>query len=166
MGKRKKKGSRERKADRQGQAFEVGPPTLTFEGRQFQLAQKVGLMPLMAFAHLAKDGVDANDMAGLAATYALLRSVIADEAWPAFEDHASLVRADGDDLMAVVTQAIEIISARPTVRPSDSSVGPVIVSEHSAVDSSSAVIHRLEAEGRPSIALMVRQREQASRDSA
>lgn len=123
-------------------------------------------MPLMRFAHLAQKGIDSNDMDGLVAIYDLLRAVIADEDWRRFEEHASVTRADGDDLLAVVKQAMALISERPTVRPSDSSDGPPATNVSSAGDSSSRVIHRLEQEGRPSLALMVQQREQASRVSA
>jgi hypothetical protein len=138
---------------------------LEFEGASFAVASKVGLMPLLRFAHLSKQGVDANDMDGMSAIYDLLRSVIADEDWGRFENHASVVRADGDDLMGVVSQAIELISERPTVRPSESSDGSAITSVSSVVDSSSRVIRRLEQEGRPSIALAVQQA-QDSRVSA
>lgn len=138
---------------------------LAWQGASFAVADKVGLMPLLKFAHLSKKGVDANDMEGLSAIYDLLRSVIADDAWDRFEEHATVVRADGDDLMEVVSQAIEVISARPTDGPSDSSDGPQTVSESSADDSSSRVMHRLEQEGRPSLALMVQQA-QGSRASA
>lgn len=141
--------------------------SLTFEGRSFRVADKVGLMPLMKFAHLAKQGVDANNQDGLVALFDLLRSVIADEAWSAFEEHASLVRATGDELLEVVKDAIAVIAQRPTVRPSDSSDGPPTTKDTSAVGSSSRVIHRLESEGRPSLALMVQQaQEHGSRASA
>lgn len=128
---------------------------LTFEGKTFRLADKVGAMPMMKFAHLAKQGTDANELEGLVAIYDLLRSVIADEEWAAFEEHASFKRANGDDLMDVVQQAIAAIAARPTVRPSDSSVGPTTTSTSSAGDSSSRVVHRLEESGRPDLALLV-----------
>jgi hypothetical protein len=140
---------------------------LQFEGQSFALATKVGLMPLMRFAHLAQKGIDAADMDGLVAIYDLLRNVIADEDWGRFEEHASVTRADGDDLLEVVKQAMAAISERPTDRPSDSSDGPQATSDSSADVSSSPVIHRLEQEGRPSIALMVQQaQEQGSRASA
>ena len=125
----------------------TGEAVLSFEGASFRVASKVGLMPLMKFAHLAKKGIDASDMDGLDAIYQLLRAVIADDEWDRFEDHASSVRADGDDLMGVVSQAIEVISQRPTARPSDSSDGPPVTSVSSADDSSLRVIGRLEGQG-------------------
>ncbi|GAB3884592.1 hypothetical protein [Terrabacter terrigena] len=150
-------------------AGELAAPAavLTFQGEAFELAPRLGMMPLLKFAHLAKQDIDSNELDGLVAMYDLLRNVIADDDWQRFEEHATLVRADGDDLMEVVSQAIEAITARPTARPSDSSGGPATTRPSSADDSSSRVVRRLELEGRPSIALMVRQRQEVvSRASA
>lgn len=130
---------------------------ITFAGEEFEVADKIGLMPLMRFAHLARAGVDADDMEGLDAMYSLLRQCLTDDAWLRFEDAATRSRADGDELMAVVKEAIAVMTARPTGRPSDSSDGPQIMSENSADDSSSQVIARLERQGRPDLALMVTQ---------
>lgn len=167
MGKRGGKGAKARRAAREeGVAVEVGAPvTIPFKGADFVVAESVGLMPLMRFAYLAKSGVDSEGLEGLAAMYSLLQSTIADDEWDRFVDHASKTRADNDDLMAVVNEAIGAISGRPTVRPSVSSGGPSSTNVSSVGDSSSAVVRRLEQEGRPSIALMV-QREQDSRASA
>lgn len=115
---------------------------LEFEGESFDLADKVGLMPLMRFAHVARGGVDAADMEGLAAIYDLLQNVIADGDWARFERHATKVRASGDDLMGVVKQAIKVISDRPTSEPSGSSDGPPSTSGSSADGSPSPVIAR------------------------
>lgn len=138
---------------------------IQFAGEQFRVADKVGLMPLMRFAHVARQGVDANDMDGLDAIYTLLQQCIADDEWQRFEDAATRVRADGDDLIAVVTAAIEIISARPTGQPSDSSVGLPTTSVNSEGGSSSPVIDRLMERSRPDLALIV-SRAQDSRVSA
>lgn len=165
---KRSKGKRSRELQKALQGSLVAPaPVLTFAGKPFKVADKLGLMPLLRFAHLAKQGVDSDDMEGLVAIYDLLVNVIAPEDWEAFEQHAVDVRAEGDDLMLVVTQAIEMISSRPTERPSVSSDGPGRTSPSSPGDSSSRVIRRLEKEGRPSIALMVRQaQEHVSRASA
>jgi hypothetical protein len=136
-----------------------------FEGESFRVASKIGLMPLMRFAHIAKSGVDSNEMAGLAAMYDLLEQVISDEDWERFQDHAIATRAGGDELMAVIPAAIEVISSRPTRQPSDSSDGLATTSTNSGAASSSPVIARLELASRPDLALMVSQAE-ASRRSA
>lgn len=136
-----------------------------FAGERFTIADRIGLMPLMRFAKVAQRGVDSNELEGLTAMYDLLEQCIADQDWQRFQAHADKVRADGDQLMAVVKDVMEALSRRPTSRPSDSSDGPSTASTSSAVDSSSQVIARLEREGRPSLALMV-QRAQGWRASA
>lgn len=98
--------------------------TITFLGRDYAVADKLGLMPLIKFAYVANKGTEGSDMEGMAAMYTLLRSVIEDEQWPAFEEHATEARATDDDLMEAVQQAIGVMTARPTSRPSDSSDGP------------------------------------------
>lgn len=137
------------------------PRTIEYAGERFALADRIGLMPLMRFAHLAKSGVDSDDMEGLDAMYALLKQCFTDEAWGDFERAAERQRADGEELMGVVKQAIEAIAARPTGRPSDSSGGPESTSESSAGDSSSPVVDQLERRGRPDLALIVRQAEES-----
>jgi hypothetical protein len=131
--------------------------TISFAGEEFAVAERIGLMPLMRFAHIAESGVDSEDMAGLAAMYDLLEQCVAEEDWSRFQRAATKSRADGEALMAVVKDAIEAISARPTSRPSDSSAGPTTTRPSSAGDSSSRVIARLEENGRPDLALVVAQ---------
>jgi hypothetical protein len=140
---------------------------LVFAGESFAVAERIGLMPLMQFAVLAKGGADTDSMEGLVAIYELLRQCITDQDWPRFEAHATRVRADGDELLEMVRDAVALITARPTSQPSDSSDGPPSTSGSSAGGSGSPVtslIERLEAQGRPSIAYMVAQAE-ASRVS-
>lgn len=139
--------------------------SIQFAGESFEVAEKIGLMPLMRFAHLARAGVDADDMEGLDAMYSLLQQCLTDDAWRRFEDAATRSRAGGDELMAVVKDAIEVMTARPTGQPSDSSAGLQSVSVNSADDSSSPVIARLVAAGRPDMAHIVSMAE-ASRRSA
>lgn len=139
--------------------------TLERWGQTFDLADKIGLMPLMRFAHLARAGVDTDDMEGLDAMYALLRQCFTAESWVAFEDAASRNLADGDELFGVVTDALAVMTARPTGRPSVSSDGSPSTSVKSADDSPSPVIDRLIDRGRPDLALIVSQA-QESRVSA
>lgn len=136
-----------------------------FAGQQFALADRIGLMPLLRFAHLARAGIDSGDMEGLDAMYTLLRQSFTDEAWVAFVDVAERERADGEELMVVIRDAIRAMSARPTGRPSDSSDGSQNTSASSADGSSSPVIDRLMNRGRPDLALIVTQ-VQESRASA
>lgn len=129
--------------------------TVEFAGESFLIADRIGLMPLMRFAKVAKAGTDSTDLAGLAAMYDLLEQCIAPEDWQRFQDRADAARSDSDELLEVVSTVIETLSARPTSRPSDSSAGPQTTAEKSTPASSSAVKDRLEAAGRPDLALMV-----------
>jgi len=127
-----------------------------FMGAEFAIADKVGLMPLLKFAHAAKSGLDSADVDGMAAMYDLLQQCIADDAWAEFEAHAMKTRASDEELMAVVQKVISTLSARPTKQPSDSSDGPQSENTNSAADSSSlAVVHRLQSQGRPDLAMAV-----------
>jgi hypothetical protein len=128
-------------------------------GETFEIAERIGLMPMMRFAKAAKSGLDSSDMDGLAAMYDLLGQCIAEKDWPRFEAAADRARADGDELMGVVTRVFEVLSERPTRRPSDSSDGPSTIEPTSTGDSSSRVLARLE--GRPDLQLMVMQAQEA-----
>jgi hypothetical protein len=126
-----------------------------FAGERFATADKIGLMPLMRFAKVAKAGTDSGDMEGLAALYDLLQQCVAPEDWARFEAAADRSRADGEELMKVMSDVMEVMAKRPTSRPSDSSAGPTITPPSSEGDSSSRVARRLEQEGRPDLALVV-----------
>lgn len=129
--------------------------SIQFNGESFAVAERIGAMPLMRFAKIAQGGVDANEMAGLAAIYDLLEQAVDPADWQRFCDHADKTRASGDELMTVVRDAITVLSARPTSRPSDSPGGPPTTQESSGGDSSSRAIARLEERGRPDLALIV-----------
>lgn len=114
-----------------------------FAGEWFRIADKVGLMPLMRFAHAAAEELDTADMEALAAIYDMLRDCIHPGSpcdcgqpgdhvpgchydpgdWRKFERHAVKVKADAEDMLPVVQQVISKVSARPTGGPSGSSDG-------------------------------------------
>ena len=140
-------------------------PEIERWGESFRVADRgVPLMALMRFAQIAKRGTDSNDMDGLAAIRDLLDAVIHSEDLPRFDRVADENEADGDDLMSVAMEGIKVIAERPTSRPSDSSDGSSTTSESSA-DGYSSPVTRLEAKGRPDLALLV-SRAQQSRASA
>lgn len=144
---------------------EITTGTVPIRGKDFHVAERVGLLPMMKFAVLAKQGVDANEMEGLAATYELLQQCIHPAEWGRFERHATDERMDGDELMEeVVAPVMALLTARPSGRPSDSSDGPQTIEPYSTDGSSSAadaVIQRYNAKGRPDLALMVYKRQQS-----
>lgn len=135
--------------------------TVDFLGEQFRVAERVGALPIMRFAKAAKAGTDSNDMDGLVALYDLLAQVIHPDDWTRFEAHADREHADGDQLLAVVQAALAAVAGRPTGRSSDSSDGPQIIEPSSTDDSSSPVIDRLNQQGRPDLALLVRRRQES-----
>lgn len=100
------------------------PRTFMWIDAEFRVADKIGLMPLMRFAKVAKSGVDSNEIEGLAAMYDLLRACIHPEDWARFEEHADRQAADNDQLLEVVGTVMRVVSERPTGRPSESSDGP------------------------------------------
>jgi hypothetical protein len=114
---------------------------LEFLGKRFRLAQRVGLMPMLAFANAARKGVDSDDMEGLATMYVLIRDCLdqtrpveTDEdgqpvleadgnpkyagpsEWQRFEAHCFDQQADGDELMEFITKAMGVLAARPRKR--------------------------------------------------
>jgi hypothetical protein len=110
------------------QAMSEGVETPTgkhfeFMGKTFRLADKVGLMPLMRFAHMASSGMDTDQdfMTAMAAIYDMIKDVIHEDEWAAFQQHATDTKANEDQLLGVVQQAVEIMTARPTEPGSDSS---------------------------------------------
>ncbi len=135
---------------------------VTLAGEDFRVAEKVGLMPLLKFSHAANLRTD--DERAYAAMYEILRDVIleaeppcgqcaackqagadatardctvADEGdWDKFQDHAVKCKADADELLDVVGQAIKLIAARPTESPSGSSTGRRSTSQKSTGNSS------------------------------
>ena len=127
---------------------------VVFFGETFRTADKIGLMPLMRFAVIAKGGVDASEMAGLVALHDLIAQCLADDEWERFQDHATAVRAEGDDLLEVVKQVFEVLSERPTQRPSVSSDGPLTAEPKSTAGSSSPAVLHFESIGRPDLSVV------------
>jgi hypothetical protein len=134
---------------------------IEFLGRGFTVAAKVGLMPLLRFAKAAKSGLDSSDVEGMAAMYDLLQQCIVDEEWAAFEQHATTQRADDEDLMDFIKRVMAVLSGRPTKRPSDSSTGPQNARSSYGDALSSRVTSRLEQQGRPDLALIVTEAQEA-----
>ena len=135
------------------------PEQIQALGETFTVAERIGLMPLMRFAKVAKGGADSADLDGLAAMYDLLQQCIAEQDWARFEEAADRTRAGDEELMDVVKRVFEVLSERPTQRPSVSSDGPTSVEPISTPVSSSPVLDRLA--GRPDLQLMVLQAQEA-----
>jgi hypothetical protein len=121
--------------------------TVELRGRTFKLGPNIGesgAMSMLQFAEAASDGIGAQDMVALATMNDLLRSCFMvtpscgtceacdaeeyskcekrDEGdWPRFTRFARAVSAGAEELFAVVRQAVEQVTARPTQLPPGSS---------------------------------------------
>jgi hypothetical protein len=150
--------------------------SVEFLGKRFRLAESIGLMPLLAFANSSKQGMDSDDMEGMAAMYALIRDtvdqtrvqktdedgkLVYDSAgepeyegpsdWQRFEKHAIDEKADGEELMEFIRSAMGVISARPRKRRGTSSDSSPRTSP-SSKDSSSSPVTRPQIEGLVAVA--------------
>lgn len=151
---------------------------IEFMGAYFKMTDRIGLMPLLKFAHASSKGLDSTDMEGLAALYSMIHDCIDHEQpmeervnpvtgkvemmpsgpseWNRFEAHAIEMKAEADDLMSLVQRVIEAVAARPTRRPGDSSAGPQQTSVNSKASSSSRVSQALEMGGMQSVGDLAR----------
>ncbi|SRR6266851_5973125 len=125
----------------------VNVESVFFMGKHYRIADKVGLMPLLKFAHSAASGLTEDSMEGMVAMYAMIRDAIHPDDWEKFERHAIDSRAEGEDLMAVVETVLEAVTARPTTLPSGSSPPDAPSSRKSKAVSSRAGLVPAEAEG-------------------
>jgi len=159
--------------------------TIEWNGDTYRIADKVGLAPLIRFAHVAKQGTDANDMEGLVAIHDLLEQCFAekpycsacgvsdppedccpdrkvvDSEFDRWLDAATVARSGEDEMLEVVGLVVQALSARPTGQPSALPPGPPNTKPNTGADSvSQRVQERLEASGRPDLALaLVRSQE-------
>ncbi len=131
-------------------------------GRWFRHAETMGAMPLLSFAKISKQGVDANSMDGMVAIYDLLvdcihqgreacgdceacndtprRSTDCDVYdagdWEAFVEHANRHKVEGDELMGVVKVVIESLARGRTGSQPGSDPGSRPTSQSSTGSSS------------------------------
>ncbi len=118
----------------------VGEPDFfTFYNEQFQVADRVGAMPLLRFASVAESGVEAEEMEGLAAMHDLLRDCLSEGDWSRFQRTAAVKKASAEELMEVCAAVYQAVTGRPTSRPSDSADGPLTTLVSSREPSSSEV---------------------------
>jgi hypothetical protein len=127
-------------------------------GRQFRIAEKIGLMPLLKFA--SASDMSTEDPRALSAVYSMLRDCIYEGRpgcgncadckasretscksydkgdWGEFEQHAIDTKADAEELLAVVSQVLEVVSGRPTEPPRGSSAGRRVTRRASTGNSS------------------------------
>ncbi len=133
---------------------EAEDSTFEFFDQTLRINPDFGILDIVDFIDLARD-VDENDLSTIAIVKDLFRTVLHPEDFATFWTAARKNRQDIGDLIKVAFAVIEAVTARPTVRPSDSSAGPSTTSLSSTGGLSSRVIGRLEGQGRPDLALLV-----------
>lgn len=106
-------------------------------GHSYRIADKVGLMPLMRFAYTSKH-VDEADLEALISIYEMLKDCIHEADWDRFVREMTVAKAEVEDLLPVVNSTFELITARPSKRPTDSSSGPQPITPTSTDASSQA----------------------------
>lgn len=134
---------------------------ITFRGHVYRLAPIQGALPMVQFAWGATNGLNFEDPEGISAVFEVLRDcfVVAYKCeecadclagdpcpnedlgdWPRFRNALVRRKADIVELVEMMQQAIELVNARPTQRPSDSSAGPPTTSPSSMEPSPSPAI--------------------------
>lgn len=107
------------------------PDTFEFYGETFTVKDRVGVMPLLMFAAVAKTGVDSAEMEAFAAMHALITACIVTEDVPRFEKSATDNDVETEQLMEVCKVLYSAVTGRPTTRPSDSADGSSTTTENS-----------------------------------
>lgn len=110
-------------------------PRVEFMGGTYRISDRIGLMPLLKFAHAAASGVDSKSLEGMSAQYAMIRDCIDSDDWPRFERDAIDKKAGPMELDKVTADVVTMLTARPTSPPSDSSPGRQSTSDTSKVSS-------------------------------
>ena len=134
---------------------------VTFCDEQFELPERASTMALMEYANVAVQDVDSGSLIGLAALYSLLEESIGPDHWDRFKALAKKHKVDDDALFQVVRDVFASYAERPTGRPSDSSDGPQSTSARSGGDAFSRAKDSLEAKGRPDLAVVVMNAQEA-----
>lgn len=113
------------------------PDTFRFFDVPFAVTDEMSPLPLMKFAAAAEAGLETEEMEGLAACYEFIRScltiapvidnesgVVIAHGWVRFERVCVENRVSTEELLTLCTMLIEVVTGRPTERPSSSQDGP------------------------------------------
>ena len=96
-------------------------PKVKLKDEEFLLAEEMGAFAYMQFAAAAD--LDVTDPQGTGAVYWMLKDIIHEKDWSRFIRYAVSSKASGDELLDVVTAAMEKLAARPTKQSGNSSAG-------------------------------------------
>lgn len=84
---------------------------ITYKGKKYKVAEKIGVWPLMQFSNAAESGLTLGEQKGLAALYAMLQDVIHEDDWGQFqEDMRASKTGDLNGLMNLANQAVELLT--------------------------------------------------------
>jgi hypothetical protein len=145
---------------------ELGTPkrkgdTFGWFGNTVRVGEGFSDLRLIDFLDEAGDIPDTDQLGQMKALKGFLHSIVHPDDWEIFWQ-ACLGNGQGvEDLMVLVSKLTEFKTARPTKRRSDSSDGRRATKGSSKRGSSSQVIRRLEKRGRPDLALIVQQADDA-----
>lgn len=89
------------------------PAKIKVLGKEYRIADKVGIWPLMQFARAAESGASLRDMRGLAAAHAMMEDAIHPDDWGEFQDDMITKKVTSlDPLMQAVNQTVDLIRER------------------------------------------------------
>jgi hypothetical protein len=98
-----------------------GGMTAPLHGRDFRLAEDVGIMPLMEWAASADRTVANAD--GLRAVYYVLQDAVHEDDWAEFRKFARENKIPATELLDFANAALEALAGRPTEDATGSSDG-------------------------------------------
>lgn len=143
-----------RLGDFTGELTEAEVLTFGYFGTEIRVNPAFGELDVFDFMEEASS-LDENDPAAMTLIKRSLRACVHEDDFDQFWKLARRNRQTSADLTQIFRQVLEAVTDRPTQQPSDSSDGPVSIGTKSTGGSSSAVVRRLEAQGRPDLALAV-----------
>lgn len=108
---------------------------ITLKGKRYRLADEIGAMPLLMWASVSE--MSTEDNGALAAIYNMLGDCIHEDHWNQFRWDAIKSKAQTEELLDVITGALEILTANPTESSSSASAGSAPTSAASKAGSSS-----------------------------
>lgn len=143
-----------------GQASEREVDSFGWFGTQVRVADTFGEL---VFSDWGEEfgGLDESDPKAFTAVKNLLRRTVHVEDFEEFWQLAVANHQTTENLLALIKAILEAQTERPTQQPAVSSAGPVTIGPSSAAVSSSPVVRRLEASGRPDLALVHVQAQEA-----
>lgn len=93
------------------------------DGQRFRIASEQGFWPLAEFAKIAHGGADSETWEGIVAIFDLARDLIDERDFRRFGEHCSMRKYKGEKVLALVAEAMGVVSPTPSGSPSASPGG-------------------------------------------